>query len=89
MSSPQRLDDDAAVFGPGRPLGPTEECLNCGETKDAVRASQRRQEPILCALVDYFGEASDEWERHRFVWTKADQKRAELIDAIHRNEASW
>lgn len=38
------------------------ECLNCGETRGAVRA-----ESLSCGTVDYFGELSDEFDRHRWA----------------------
>lgn len=46
------------------------QCLQCGESRDAVRASQGTPNPIFCADVDYFGEVEWEMERHRFRdWT--------------------
>lgn len=42
------------------------ECLQCGETQAAIRAHQSRGEPFFCATVDYYGDCSEEWERHRF-----------------------
>ena len=42
------------------------QCLQCGESQAAIRASQRAKEPIHCAAVDYFGECLWEAERHRF-----------------------
>ena len=42
------------------------QCLQCGEYKAAVVASQKTNEPIYCAEVDYFGECLWEADRHRF-----------------------
>lgn len=45
-------------------------CLYCNESRDAIRASQRRKDPIFCGAVDYFGEVEWEMPRHRFrEWT--------------------
>ena len=41
------------------------ECLQCGERQEAIRASQRRGDPIYCATGDAY-EADYEWDRHRF-----------------------
>lgn len=56
-----------------RQIGPQDDCVQCGETKAAVRESQRRKDPIYCATVDYYGECTEDWDRHRFVWTAKDQ----------------
>jgi hypothetical protein len=51
-----------------RPARPVEErrCLQCGESEAAIRASQRRGDPLYCAIVDYWGECEADWPRHRF-----------------------
>ena len=54
-------------------IGPQDYCIQCGESKAAVRESQRRKDPIYCAIVDYCGECSEDWDRHRFIWTAKDQ----------------
>lgn len=54
-------------------IGPQDDCIQCGESKAAVRESQRRKDPIYCATVDYWGECMEDWDRHRFVWTAKDQ----------------
>ena len=41
-------------------------CLQCNESEAAIRASQRRRDPIFCGAVDYFGECLWEADRHRF-----------------------
>jgi len=43
-------------------------CVQCGQTRDAIKESQRRggYNKLLCATVDYFGECEADWERHRF-----------------------
>lgn len=44
------------------------ECLQCGETRGAIRNEQ-----LICGTVDYYGELGDEWPRHRFKpWTAAE-----------------
>lgn len=42
------------------------DCLQCGESQTAIRASQQSRDPIHCAAVDYFGECEWELPRHRF-----------------------
>ncbi|RLP70883.1 hypothetical protein D9V30_00150 [Mycetocola reblochoni] len=42
------------------------DCLQCGESQAAIRASQSARDPIFCGAVDYFGECEWEQERHRF-----------------------
>ncbi len=55
------------------------QCLYCGESRGAIRASQRSQSPIFCGAVDYFGEVEWERDRHRFrSWS--DQ---ELYSVFH------
>ena len=45
-------------------------CLQCNESRDAIRASQSRGDPLHCAGIDYFGEVEWDAERHRFRdWT--------------------
>ena len=45
-------------------------CLQCGESQDAIKASQSTPDPIFCGGVDGFGEAEWDAERHRFRdWT--------------------
>lgn len=61
---------------PYRPFGPQDTCVRCGQTKAEVRTSQQAKEPMPCAQEDpYSGETGQEWERHRFRWTPADQLR--------------
>ena len=60
-----------------REFGPQDDCIQCGETKDAIRESQRRKDPLFCAIVDYEGECMEEFDRHRFVWTAKDQQRVD------------
>lgn len=59
--------------------------MQCGESKAAIKESQRRggQHVLYCATVDYYGECTQDWERHRFIWTKADQR------AAASEEAHW
>lgn len=65
----------------GRKIGPQDECVQCGESKAAIRASQRRGglDVLFCAIVDCFGECEVDWDRHRFIWTQrdVDRERAE------------
>lgn len=42
-------------------------CLQCGESEAAIKRTQRDGDPIYCAIVDYFGECSTDWARHRFA----------------------
>lgn len=80
----------------GRTIGPQDDCIQCGETKAAVQASQREGDPLYCATVDYYGDCSEAWDRHRFRWTANDQKAQEaeevhwaaLGDAIAAEEAA-
>jgi len=64
-------------------IGPQEDCVQCGESKAAIKESQRRggQHVLYCAIVDYWGECSEEWDRHRFIWTRKDQEAAEAEEA--------
>jgi len=55
-----------------RELGPQEDCVQCGESKAAIKESQRRRDPIYCGAVDYDGECIWEADRHRFIWTTRD-----------------
>ena len=41
-------------------------CLQCGESRDAIRASQSSGSPLYCGAVDYFGECEWEADLHRF-----------------------
>ena len=52
-----------------------DECVQCGESKAAIRESQRKGglDVLYCATVDHYGECLQDWERHRFIWTEADQ----------------
>ena len=64
-------------------VGPQDECLNCGQSKASIRASQRRggHHVIYCATVDYWGECEAEFDRHRFIWTAKDQAAEEAMEA--------
>ncbi len=53
------------------------DCLQCGESQAAIRASQQARDPIHCAAVDYFGECEWELPRHRF----RDRTDKELTEA--------
>jgi hypothetical protein len=45
-------------------------CLQCNESEAAIKASQRRRDPIFCGAVDYFGEVEWDLPHHRFrEWT--------------------
>jgi hypothetical protein len=55
-------------------------CLACGESQAAIRASQRTNEPIFCAAVDYFGEC--DWTRDRHIFVTPKQKgSADAVDS--------
>lgn len=60
-----------------------DECVQCGESKAAIRESQRKggQHVLFCATVDYYGECSQDWDRHKFIWTEADQAAADAEEA--------
>ena len=49
------------------------ECVQCGESYKAVRASQRLggQHVLHCAIVDYEGDCLEEFPRHRFAFKGA------------------
>lgn len=68
-----------------RTIGPQDDCVQCGEKKDVIRAAQRRGglHTLFCAIVDYWGETEVDWDRHRFIWTQAD------ADAEDREAAHW
>lgn len=64
-------------------VGPQDTCVQCGESKAAVKASQQRGQAhaIHCAIVDYWGECTHDWDRHKFTWTHTDQDRADAENA--------
>lgn len=64
-----------------RELGPQDDCVQCGQSKGAIKESQRRGDPIYCVGVDYFGECDWEADRHRFIWTAKDVAAEEAEDA--------
>lgn len=49
-------------------------CVQCGQTRGAVKESQRRggYHKILCGTVDYFGECEADRERHKFPRKRTD-----------------
>ena len=61
-----------------------DECVQCGESKAAIKESQRKggQHVLFCAIVDFEGECAMDWDRHRFIWTEADQKAQEAEEAM-------
>jgi hypothetical protein len=79
-------------------IGPQDKCVQCGESKAAIRESQRKggQHILYCATVDYYGECAEDWDRHRFTWTAKDQAAQDaedahwtaLADAIEAEEAA-
>jgi hypothetical protein len=61
-------------------------CLQCNESEGAIRAAQRRRDPIYCGAVDYFGEVEWELPRHRFR-DRSDRELAAMhIAAEHFEE---
>ena len=58
-------------------------CLNCGETRDAIKYSQSHKDPIYCVTLDYFGEAMSEFDHHSFVVTQAH------VDELKAEEEYW
>jgi hypothetical protein len=60
-----------------------DECVQCGESKEAIRESQRKGglDVLFCATVDYYGECSNDWDRHKFIWTEADQAHQDAEEA--------
>jgi hypothetical protein len=66
-----------------RTVGPQDDCVQCGESKGAIKESQRKggQHQLYCAIVDYWGECSVDWERHRFIWTESDKAASEAEEA--------
>jgi hypothetical protein len=79
----------------GRVVGPQDDCVQCGESKATIEESQRRggQYQLYCGTVDYFGECDADWDRHKFTWTKKDQKAREAEEAHWaeqaKNMADW
>jgi hypothetical protein len=63
-----------------RVIGPQDECVQCGESKAVIRASQHKGglAVLFCAIVDYWGEVERDWDRHRFVWTERDAEHERL-----------
>lgn len=48
-------------------------CLLCGESKLAIRKSQKKSDPIYCAVVESNesgSEVSAEYDRHMFAMTQ-------------------
>lgn len=67
-----------------RVVGQQDDCVQCGESREAIKESQRKggQHVLFCAIVDsYDGECTMDWDRHRFIWTHKDQAAQEAHDA--------
>lgn len=64
-----------------RTVGPQDTCVQCGESKAKVRASQQAKDPIYCGTVDLLGESAAAWDRHRFRWSAKDQARHDVEEA--------
>ncbi len=61
-------------------------CLHCGESREAVRASQRGKNPIFCAGdFDYeYGDPGWEMERHRFRdWSHEHLNDMKILPQFH------
>jgi hypothetical protein len=70
----------------------SENCLNCGEHQAVITKSQQaKNRSINCVIIDYWGEVENEWYRHRFTWTKRDQRELEaeeewLSNHLNKNQ---
>lgn len=71
------------------------ECLQCGVSREVIRASQQIKDPIYCGAVDYFGECLWEAEKHRFRdWTDKElvegwKVKPEAVDKYRRITSSY
>ncbi|UDL16325.1 hypothetical protein SEA_ZOOMAN_41 [Microbacterium phage Zooman] len=69
-------------------------CLQCGESQETIRYSQRNGDPIFCAGVDYFGETEWEAPRHRFRdWSYEELVNMRILPQYHhlypRVSSTW